>query len=151
MVKASPIYVEKLLDLVNTSSFCQHMRLRLVSIDFDEAVVELDAGTPHIQPLGTVHGGVLATLIDTATYWAGFLQIPEDAGLVTVDLKLNYLKPGATGLLISRARCLKGGRTISYAEASVENEAGDLLAHGTSTLMVLPGQGLPINVNKFDA
>ena len=101
------------------------------------------------QPFGIVHGGVIATLLDTATFWAGFYVLPEDAGLVNVDLKLNYLKAVAGGRLVATGKCLRAGRQLSYTEASVTDEKGELVAHGTSTLMALPGKGLKLGVAKF--
>ena len=101
------------------------------------------------NPAGIVHGGVIATLIDTATFWAGFLRLPEDDGLVNVDLKLNYLKSVISGRLTARGVCMRPGRTISYAEAKVVDEKGDLVAHGTSSLMTLPGKGMATGVPKF--
>ena len=142
-------YVQKLLDLVNGSPFPAHLPFRLVSIGLDEAQVELEVEQKHLQPLDTVHGGVMATLIDTATYWAAFLALPEDTGLVNVDLKLNYLRPVSEGTLITDGRCLRAGRTISYAEAHVKDSDGRLVAHGTSTLMALPGKGIELGVKKF--
>lgn len=142
-------YVSELLLLVNGSPFPMHLPFRLVSIEMDQARVAMDVGPNHLQPLGTVHGGILATLIDTATYWAAFLPLPEDAGLVNVDLKLNYLRPVSHGVLIADGRCLRSGRTISYAEARVTDGDGHLVAHGTSTLMTLPGKGIKLGVDKF--
>ncbi|HEY5780770.1 MAG TPA: PaaI family thioesterase, partial [Lysobacter sp.] len=74
---------------------------------------------------------------------------PEDAGLVNVDLKLNYLKAVTGGHLRAEGRCLRAGRQISYTEASVLDESGELVAHGTSTLMALPGKGLKLGIAKF--
>ena len=84
-----------------------------------------------------LNGGVLASLIDTATFWAVFLRLPEDDGLVNVDLKLNYLKPVRDGHLRAEGRCLRAGRQVSYAEASVFDDGDELVAHGTSTLGVV--------------
>jgi uncharacterized protein (TIGR00369 family) len=142
-------YVQRLLSAVNSSSFAVNLPLRLVSIEPDEARVELEVEPKHLQLLGTVHGGVIAMLIDTATYWAAFLVLPEDTTLVNIDLKLNYLRAVTQGLLIAEARCLKSGRTISYAEAHVTDGDGRLVAHGTSTLMALPGKGFELGVNKY--
>lgn len=103
----------------------------------------------HLQPFGIVHGGVLGTLVDTATFWSAFLRLPEDAGLVNIDLKLKYLKSIRTGLMTAQGRCIRDGRTINYAEASVKDEEGNLIAHGTSTLMVLPGKGIRVGTGKF--
>lgn len=145
----NPDYVRALVTMVNSSDFPSHIGFRLAAVDYDSAVVELDIDQRHFQPFGIVHGGVLATLIDTATFWAGFMRLPADAGLVNVDLKLNYLKPGVSGRLVAEGRCLRPGRQLSYTEAYVFNESRELLAHGTSSLMALPGKGLPIAVPKF--
>lgn len=142
-------YIKALLAVVNGSPFPAHLPFRLISVGLDEARVELRVEENHLQPLGTVHGGVLATLIDTATYWAVFLALPEEAGLVNIDLKLNYLRPVTGGMLITDGRCLRAGRTISYAEAHVRDGDGRLVAHGTSTLMALPGNPLTMDVPKF--
>jgi len=80
---------------------------------------EIAARQKHLQPFGIVHGGVFASLLDATAFWAAYSQAPEDVGMTTVDLKLNYLAP-----LLS--------------EASIRNEEGALLAHGTS----LPGKFL---------
>jgi len=142
-------YINKLIEMVNTSPYPHHLRMQLVSISVDEAVVKLKTEQCHLQPFGVVHGGVLATLVDTATFWSVFLRLPEDAGLVNIDLKLNYLKSISTGLMTAQGRCIRAGRTINYAEASVKDKEGNLIAHGTSTLMVLPGKGIRVGARKF--
>jgi uncharacterized protein (TIGR00369 family) len=68
---------------------------------------------------------------------------------VNVDLKLNYLKAVARGHLRAEGRCLRAGRQLSYTEAKVFEAAGELVAHGTSTLMALPGKGLQLGLPKF--
>lgn len=149
MTTINPDYVEALKQLVNTAAFPRHIAFRLADLDYDCCRVELDILPQHFQPFGIVHGGVVATLVDTATFWAGFMRLPQDAGLVNIDLKLNYLKPDIAGRLVAEGRCLRAGKQISYAEASVRDAGGELLAHGTSTLMALPGKGLKIAVPKF--
>ena len=92
---------------------------------------------------------MIATVIDTATFWSVYMRLPEGAGLVNIDLKLNYLKPVENGRLIAEGRTIRSGNSISYAETSVLNEKRELIAHGTSTLMTLPGKGLHLNSRKF--
>jgi uncharacterized protein (TIGR00369 family) len=58
-----------------------------------------------------------------------------------VDLKMNFLAPAESGKLIAKGRQIRLGRTLGYAEAEVTNEEGKLVAHGTSTLIVLRGRG----------
>lgn len=149
MPSPNPAFVEELINVVNTSPFPEHMLMQLDTIAFDHAVVSLKIDTCHLQAYGIIHGGVLATLIDTATFWAVFLRLPERDGLVNVDLKLNYLKPVADGALTATGRCIRAGRSLSYAEAGVTDAAGQLVAHGTSTLMALPGKGLNLKESKF--
>ena len=145
----NPEYIQELIRLVNTSPFPGHMSMKLVSIDLDRANVELQTAHFHLQPYGIVHGGVVATLIDTSTFWSAFMRVPEDAGLVNVDLKLNYLKPVEKGLLRAEGKALRSGKSISYAESRVFDTHGELIAHGTSTLMTLPGKGLAVDIEKF--
>jgi uncharacterized protein (TIGR00369 family) len=149
LLKPNPEYMHELICIVNTSPFPDHMSMRLSSIALDRAVIKLQVGRCHLQPYGIVHGGVLATLIDTATFWSVFMRLPEDAGLVNIDLKLNYLRPVESGFLTAEGRAIRSGNSISYAESSVSDEKGDLIAHGTSTLMTLPGKGLKLTSPKF--
>ena len=149
MTESNPDYTCKIIHIINSCPFFQHMSMQLVSIDIDQAEIELNASQSHLQPYGMVHGGVVATLIDTATFWAAFMRIPEDAGMVNIDLKLNYLKSFQKGLLRAKGTTIRSGQSISYAEAKVLDTGGELIAHGTSTLMTLPGKGMHADVPKF--
>ncbi len=149
MPHPNPEYIREIIEMVNKSSFPNHMAMTLRSIELDKSVIELNTSRCHLQAYGIVHGGVLATLIDTATFWSVFMRIPEDAGLVNIDLKLNYLKPVDKGLLTAEGRAIRSGNSISYAESKVRDENGELVAHGTSTLMTLPGKGFKMNNRKF--
>jgi uncharacterized protein (TIGR00369 family) len=149
MKKVNPAYIDALKKVVEQSQYPRHMAMVLSHIEINRADVVIDLAECHMQLFGLVHGGVIATAIDTATFWSAFLSLPEDAGLVNVDLKLNYLQPVVGGRLITRGTCLRSGRAISYAEAKVFDQDTTLIAHGTSTLMVLPGKGLKLDVSKF--
>lgn len=149
MPRPNPEYVEALKKIVNTSPYPSHMSMRLAAVDLDKATIEIDLGQCHLQPYGNVHGGVIATLIDTATFWAVFMRIPEGAGLVNIDLKLNYLKSIQDGRLRAEGVAIRSGKSISYSEARVFDAGGDLVAHGTSSLMILPGKGLLADIPKL--
>ncbi len=149
MKSPNPEYIRRLKRTVKDAPYPRHMAMELAEIGMDSAVATLRLAECHMQPFGIVHGGVLATMIDTATFWAAFLRLPDGDGLVNIDLKLNYLKAVRKGVLRAEGRCLRHGRSISYAESGVLDEDGDLLAHGTSTLMALPGKGIRVGVDKF--
>ena len=145
----NPEYLTRLYQIVNDSPFPSHLPMRLTGMTMDTSRVELDIARCHMQPFGIVHGGVIATLVDTATFWAGIGPLPEGSGLVNVDLKLNYLESATKGRLIATGRRIRTGRTTSYSEAYVHTEEGRLVAHGTSTLMALPDKGITVGVPKF--
>jgi len=149
MQTVNPVFVEILKTTVKNSPYPTHMRMTLDHVEIDRAQVVIQLDKCHLQPYGIVHGGVVATIIDTATFWAAFLRLPEADGLVNIDLKLNYLKSIVDGKLIARGTCMRPGRSISYSEASVYDESENLIAHGTSTLMLLPEKGLQLGVPKF--
>ena len=145
----NPEYIEEIRDLAGNAPFFKHMAMRLVEVDIGNATIELDLSNNHLQAFGLVHGGVMATIIDTATFWAVFMGIAEDAGLVNIDLKLNYLKSVTRGTLTAEGSAIRAGKRICYAEAHVYSDTQDLIAHGTSTLMVLPGNALETKAKKF--
>ena len=145
----NPEYIRELIEVVNASPYPEHISMRVCEIAVDRSVIELKTDTYHLQPFGIVHGGVLATLIDTATVWAAFLRVPEESGLVNIDLKLNYLKAVETGVLIAEGAAIHSGKSISYAEATVYNGSRERIAHGTSTLMTLKGKGLKLSSPSF--
>lgn len=142
MRELNPDFVSELIETINACNFFQLLSMRLEALCWGASELTVAAREKHLQPYGIVHGGVCASLIDAACFWAVFSQAPEDSGLTTVDLKLNYLAPVISGELRAEGECIKLGRQIGLATARVKNEKGELVAHGASTLMVLQGHQL---------
>jgi uncharacterized protein (TIGR00369 family) len=92
----------------------------------------------HYNPLGTVHGGVLATLLDTAAGCAVHSVLPAGQGYTTLDLSSKFLRPVTTGsgTLHCEGTLLSRGRSTALAEARLTDPAGRLLAHATSTCLL---------------
>jgi uncharacterized protein (TIGR00369 family) len=92
----------------------------------------------HYNPLGTVHGGVLATLLDSATGCAVHSTLPAGFGYTSVDLTTKYLRPVTveTGPLTATGKVLSRGSRTALAEARLTDERDRLLAHATSTCMI---------------
>src|ERR1700761_4082720 len=105
------------------------------------AVFEGDTGPHLLNPLGIVHGGWALTLIDSATGCAAHTLIPAGSSYTTVETKANFSRAITkdTGRVRAEGRAVSRGRRIISCEARVVDATGRLLAHGTSTLMVLPG------------
>jgi uncharacterized protein (TIGR00369 family) len=143
----NPQYRERLFALIDDAPFVRHMGMRITELAWGHATFELTAAEFRLQPFGVVHGGNIATLVDTATFWACFLAMDGDEdGLASVDLKLNYLAPARMEALRCTGTLIKAGKTISYAEAEARAADNRLIAHGTSTLMRLPGLGVKLGI-----
>ena len=141
MKTPNPEHVESLVGLINKSPYFKLISMRVCEIGVGFSRFDIDLGQRHLQPFGLVHGGVFASIIDSAASWALFYSIEDhDAGMTSVDLKLNYLAPAVSGKMIAKGRQIKIGNTLGYAEAEVTDENGKILAHGTSTVMILPGK-----------
>jgi uncharacterized protein (TIGR00369 family) len=143
----NPQYRERLFAQIDDAPFVRHMGMRITDLAWGQATFEMTAAGFRLQPFGVVHGGNIATLIDSATFWACFLSMDSDEdGLTSVDLKLNYLAPARVETLRCIGTLIKAGKTVSYAEAAVRAADNRLIAHGTSTLMRLPGLGLKLGI-----
>ncbi len=93
-----------------------------------------------LNPLGFVHGGWALTLIDSAAGCALHTELDAGFGYTTIETKVNFVRPiAAEGAIVRcEGRVLSRGRQIATAEARLEDDAGKLLAHGSSTLIILP-------------
>ena len=111
----------------------------LKEISEGRAVVELQTGPQHANPMGTLHGGVLCDIADAAMGLAYASNLAEGETFTTLELKVSFLKPVWQARLTAEGRVLKQGRTIGLIECDVRDEKGGLVAHATSTCMTLRG------------
>jgi uncharacterized protein (TIGR00369 family) len=137
MRKLNPKYVEIVSALNNDCPYYALLSMAVRDVRLGWACLEIELQEKHLHPFGAVHGGVYASLIDSAVYWAVFSEIDEDLSMTSVDLKVNYLAPTQAGKLVAEGRRIKLGKTLALGEATVTNQEGKMLAHGTSTLMIL--------------
>ncbi len=102
--------------------------------------VELLPQEFHYTPLGTVHGGVLSTLLDTAAACAVHTTLPPGVGYTSLDLNVKFLRPVTvdTGTLRCEGTVLQRGRRTALAEARLTDPADRLVAHATSTCLIFP-------------
>ena len=143
MKTLNPEYLKRIREIVSTSPYFELLSMQLVDAGVGYSLLEIDLTKKHLQPFGTVHGGVFSSIIDAAAFWAVYPGIEDPAvGMTTVDLKLNYLAPAQSGKLIARGRQIKLGRTLGYADAQVVDQDEKILAHGSSTVIILPGKAI---------
>lgn len=105
--------------------------------------LDLDPQEFHYNPLGSVHGGVISTLLDTAAACAVHTTLPAGVGYTSLDLSVKFVRPVtiATGRVRCEGTVLNRGRRIALAESRLTDAAGKLLAHATSSCLIfdMPG------------
>jgi uncharacterized protein (TIGR00369 family) len=116
------------------------MGFRLVEVAPGRSVFESEPGPNLLNPLGCMHGGVALTLIDSAAGCAVHTELEPGVGYTTVETKVNFTRPIPPdgGTIRCEGRVLTKGRQIATAEARLLSAEGKILAHGTSTLIILP-------------
>jgi uncharacterized protein (TIGR00369 family) len=100
----------------------------------------------HYNPIGSVHGGLAATLLDSAMGCAVHSTLGEGSGYTTLELKVNFTRPitVATGRILSEGTVVHRGGRVATAEGRVWAErSGKLLAHGTTTCLIFSLNGHP--------
>lgn len=117
---------------------CELVGFEPAEVEEGRVVFECVPGEQHYNPIGTVHGGLACTLLDSAMGCALHTVLPAGTGYTTLELKTNLLRPIAadTGTLRCEGRPIHVGGRVALAEASLTDESGTLYAHATSTLMV---------------
>ena len=93
----------------------------------------------HANPMGTMHGGVLADIGDAAMGFAMGSTLGEGESFTTIELKANYFKPVWTARLRAEAKVVKRSRTLGYIECDIVDEGKALVCRLASTCMVLRG------------
>ena len=142
-IQLNPRYKEAVAKVVNQSPYFSLLSMEIKNLDWGTSLLEIQLAEKHLQPFGFVHGGVIASIVDAATFWAVFPQVENEMGLTTVEIKVNYLAPAKEGKLVAEGRCVKKGKTLALGEAYIRNGEGNLIAHGTTTMMVVPDLHVP--------
>jgi uncharacterized protein (TIGR00369 family) len=114
----------------------------LVEAEEGRAVFEGVPEFRHYNPIGTVHGGFAATLLDSALGCAIFSTIARGDGWTTLELKFNLVRPLTkdTGVVRAEGRIVHRGRTVATSEGDLRDRAGKLYAHATTTCMIFPAK-----------
>ncbi|HVY96043.1 MAG TPA: PaaI family thioesterase [Solirubrobacterales bacterium] len=118
------------------------MRLRPVELEEGRVVFEGEPGEEHYNPIGVVHGGYAATLLDSALGCAVHTTLPAGVGYTSLGLEAKFVRPISrdTGRVLCEAEVVYRGRKQATAEARLTAaESGKLLAHGQATCMILAG------------
>ncbi len=130
-------FTSEQLDRIRTAlekvPFAKLIGLELEEVEPGAAIMGLDVREELKQINGVVHGGAVASLIDTATAFAVISVLPPEERATTVDLTISYLRPVTKGRLRARARVQRAGRRLIVVSAEVSDDSGKLTATALTT------------------
>jgi uncharacterized protein (TIGR00369 family) len=115
------------------------MNMHIAEVEEGRVVFTLEPAEFHYNPIGSVHGGVAATLLDSCMGCAVQSVLPLGTGYTTIELKVNYLRAlsSQTGLVYAEGKIIHRGGRIATAEGRITDASGKLYAHGTTTCILL--------------
>ena len=114
------------------------MNFGLAELEEGRAVFTVEPAEYHYNPIGVVHGGLAATLLDSAMGCAVHSTLPAGAGYTTLEIKVNYVRPmtSETGPVRCEAQVIHVGGRVATAEGRVLDAGGKLYAHATTTCII---------------
>src|SRR5215470_9062699 len=135
----------------NDKTLGEHIRetgspaARLIGFEVPEhgngrALVTLQAGPQHTNPMGTLHGGILCDIADAAMGIAFASTLAPGESFTTVELKINFLRPVREATLKAEGKVVRRGRNLGYIECEITDERGQLVAKASSTCLALRGE-----------
>lgn len=113
--------------------FTNHVGAEVTKAEGGRAVVTLQAGDHHANRHGTIHGGAVATLVDTAMGAAVYSKFDGEQAPVTIEMKVTYLEPARVGLLTANAEVRRAGKRITIVETEVLDAEDTMVAHAIGT------------------
>jgi len=138
-------FLQRIVDgLYPAPSIGARMNFGLVEVGEGRAVFRGLPGRRHLNPLGTVHGGWAATVLDSALGCAIHTTMAKGEAYTTAEFKVNLTRPitPKTGEVVCEGRVVHRGRTLAVSEATLKDADGKLLAMGTETCAIFPVERL---------
>lgn len=119
--------------------YTKHLKIKDIGVDNDGCyLTEVELDPIHMSRANLVHGGMVFTLLDCTLGRAVHSQIPVKHTSPTIEMKINYFRPAASGKLTCKGWIVNKGKQLCYAEGEVTNEEGKLIARATGTFFIKP-------------
>jgi uncharacterized protein (TIGR00369 family) len=134
-------YLRAILDgEIPGAPIASHINMDFVSVDPGVVVMGATPDESHYNPIGAVHGGFFATLLDSVCGCAVQTTLPAGTAYTSLDLNVSFLRAITvdTGRVVATGRVTKPGSRAAFVEADIKDADGRLLATATSTCLVFP-------------
>lgn len=125
--------LERARNAFRTVAYAKFLGLEMGELGDGAATVHLNVRDELLQNHRVIHGGAIASLIDTASAFALLTKIELDERVTTTDLTIHYLRPITSGRMSAMARIVRGGRRLFVLSVDVTNQSGDLAATAVTT------------------
>jgi uncharacterized protein (TIGR00369 family) len=124
---------------INKIPFYKTLSMKMVSIDKKAAVLEIRGARKHRNPWGKVHGGVLATIVDSSCGLSVWPHLKQNEFVTTISLHVDYMAPASPGdIVTARGKLIQQSRTLARAESVITNQDKKIIAKGYATFMKTP-------------
>lgn len=116
-----------------------HIGLEFVSVADGDVVMTAQPDESHYNPIGSVHGGFFATVLDSVCGCAVHSTLPAGVGYTSLEIKVSFLRPitAETGTVTAHGWVTRRGKSASFAEADIRDSEGRVLATATSTCLII--------------
>lgn len=138
---AKPLTIEALGRKFHFSNTARQFAFRLEEAQPGRAKLRMKVQPQHMQIHGVVHGGVLASLADTAGGLALYLALPRGSRAATVEMKINFLEPVHGGTVFAEARILRQGKYLAVVECDLTEEHGKMVGKSLMTFSMGAAKG----------
>ncbi|HSU62965.1 MAG TPA: PaaI family thioesterase [Burkholderiales bacterium] len=116
--------------------FVSHLKILTETLGEGTARLSLPIEAHLTNSIGTVHGGVILSLLDVALCTAARTLHPDSLGVITIDMSTSFIGGGSGARLLAEARVLRNGRSTIFVEGEAKNEDGSLVAKAIATVRV---------------
>ena len=131
--------MQRIRESFDRQGFMRALGAVLESVESGTVTISCAFNEGLTQQHGLFHGGALASLVDVACGYAALSLLPEDREVLTVEFKVNFLKPAKTDRVVAVGKVIQAGRTLTVCEGSVFDATRTrLLARMTATMMAVP-------------
>lgn len=124
---------------VSNPPISSHVGLKVASVDEGDVVMTAEPDESHYNPIGSIHGGFFATVLDSVCGCAVHSTLPPGVGYTSLELKVSFLRPVTvdTGTVTAHGWVTKSGRHATFVDADLRDSAGRILATASSTCLII--------------
>lgn len=122
---------------LNECPYYKYLNIEIAEFNETGCVAKMKAGDNHLNALGNIHGGALASLADVACGASLLVLLDAQSAVVAQNIMVNYLLPANKGMLTAKGRIIHKGNRSGVLEADIFNEAGEKVAHAQTTHVII--------------